>query len=85
MLVPKNEYKNMTLSFRVGQGTFTINTNDITIDKIEAFRNHIDLSHYVELEAEENYEYLVALQDNEVKEETPKPQTVKKKRNTRKK
>lgn len=89
MLVPKEHYKNMELTFRVGVATFTINTNDITDNKIEAFKNHIDLSHYVELEEEESIEHLVDLQDtlSRIEEETeaPKPTTIKKKRQTRKK
>lgn len=93
MLVPRNEYENMTLTFKVGVATFTLKVDEITEEKIEAFKNHIDLSYYVELGEEEVPEYLFELQDNnEVvqSEETKEPTiqkviTTKKKRKTNKK
>ena len=48
MLKVKKEYENTKLSFRVGVVTVEIDVNNITDDKIKAFKNHIDLAHYVE-------------------------------------
>lgn len=89
MLVPKKQYKDMELTFKAGVATFTIKTNDITQEKIDSFRNHIDLSHYVELEAEEVPEQYLDIQDSsprvEETKEAPKPTTIKKTRKTNKK
>ena len=71
MLRVKKEYENTNLSFKVGVVTVNLDARDITEDKIKAFKNHIELSHYVEeVEIEEvslpiN---LIELQEDEVKE-----------------
>lgn len=48
MLVPKEEFKNTVISVRVGNATIQIKTEDITERHIEAYRNHVDLSYFVE-------------------------------------
>ena len=49
----KKEYENTELSFRAGVVTIVIDARSITDEKIKAFKNHIDLSHYVEKVEEE--------------------------------
>lgn len=77
MLVPKQEFKNTVISVRVGNATIQVKAEDITERHIEAYKNHVDLTYFVESFeiTEEPREELLDLQ------EKPQP----KKRRTRKK
>lgn len=48
MLKPKKGFENTTITFKVGAGSVTLNVSNITEDHIINFRNHIDLSYFVE-------------------------------------
>lgn len=92
MLVPKQEFKNTVISVRVGNATIQIKAEDITQKHIEAYKNHVDLTYFVEdfTISEEPRKELLDLQEydpqkhdikNILQEEIDKP----KKRRTRKK
>lgn len=48
MLIPKDEFKNTVINVRVGNATIQIKAEDITQKHIEAYKNHVDLTYFVE-------------------------------------
>lgn len=48
MLIPKEQFKNTVISIKVGSATIQIKAEDITQKHIEAYKNHVDLSYFVE-------------------------------------
>ena len=64
MLRAKKEFKNTTVSFRIGSNTFTVKVDDITPELIERVKHHTDLSYFME-EYEPITEYIPELHDAE--------------------
>ena len=87
MLKVKRVYENAVISFKVGQATFNLKTEDITEDHIEKFKNHIDLSYFVEpmevVYVPEEHDVETVLQNYLDLQEQPKDEP--KKKRTRKK
>ena len=87
MLKVKRGYENAFVSFKVGQATFNLKTEDITEDHIEKFKNHIDLSYFVEpmevVYVPEEHDVETVLQNYLDLQEQPKDEP--KKKRTRKK
>lgn len=48
MLIPKEQFKNTVISIKVGNATIQIKAEDITHKHIEAYKNHVDLTFFVE-------------------------------------
>lgn len=96
MLIPKEQFKNTVISIKVGNATIQIKAEDITQKHIEAYKNHVDLTYFVEdfTISEEPRKELLDLQEydpqkhdikNILQEEIDKRLEEPKKRRTRKK
>lgn len=96
MLIPKEQFKNTVISIKVGNATIQIKAEDITQKHIEAYKNHVDLTYFVEdfTISEEPRKELLDLQEydpqkhdikNILQEEIDKRLEESKKRRTRKK
>ena len=48
MLIPKEQFRNTVISIKVGNATIQLKAEDITHKHIEAYKNHVDLSYFVE-------------------------------------
>ena len=65
MLIPKEQFRNTVISIKVGNATIQLKAEDITHKHVEAYKNHVDLTYFVEETAisEEPRKELLELQD----------------------
>jgi len=69
MLIPKEQFRNTVISIKVGNAIIQLKAEDITHKHIEAYKNHVDLSYFIEdaIISEEPRKELLDLQESEPK------------------